>query len=617
MSRDYRTQRLFPLAAICLVAAFSLVMWLRVGTSRAAETAPDSGTWVGTLTYDEEDNNETGSPPTYPYSETHIQVHWSVTASTDGTDDLGGGFSYINPQLTATFNQTLFEPDCTSEEDWFPGNEAPVEVFPGNGHLQILTDGSSTYQLHFPSFAKEGKYINKETGECSQTTEVPGTDSSDNNGGAPDQSQPPAEPLGSDPTHLMGTWHPMQYGPEFSFNYSWDLHLVNASDSDGDGLSDYLETVKYGTDPNNPDTDGDGCTDGQEVAEGTNPLDPTSHSCHGGTEEGGNGGSPNGPGWPGNEGGEAPGGGPPPPPPGKKPVYVALGDSFSSGEGACKPGGAREQCDYAPSTNVTSGASKDECHRSHNAYPELVRQALPSTWGFVFAACSGDKIRELFHENKKWHALEPAEIEAIHHHVNTTEDVTLITMSIGGNDMGFSEVLKRCILIGCFSQPGHAGLQLPLPAKEQPCGDRAGLSGLNLIEFRLLCAYTEVGKAAPDAKLYVIGYPHLFAKEAKGNCAITPNETEEVDYFEDRFNGRIHNAVNAANKLAGRPFAIFVNNEHTFDGHELCSGLPNHKEYLNGYLPAAGPPFHHPESFHPNAVGQQHLADRVLEALGL
>ena len=43
-------------------------------------------------------------------------------------------------------------------------------------------------------------------------------------------------------------------------------------DSDGDGLTNDEETNNYGTDPYNPDSDGDGVSDGQELNSGTDPL---------------------------------------------------------------------------------------------------------------------------------------------------------------------------------------------------------------------------------------------------------------------------------------------------------------------------------------------------------
>lgn len=52
-----------------------------------------------------------------------------------------------------------------------------------------------------------------------------------------------------------------------------DDELVDASDLDNDGLPDRLESSQYGTDPTNPDTDGDGLDDGWEVLNGLNPLD--------------------------------------------------------------------------------------------------------------------------------------------------------------------------------------------------------------------------------------------------------------------------------------------------------------------------------------------------------
>jgi len=54
-------------------------------------------------------------------------------------------------------------------------------------------------------------------------------------------------------------------------NDSIDLSVL---DSDGDGLTDADEVNIYGTDPNNPDTDGDTYPDGVEIANGYNPLGP-------------------------------------------------------------------------------------------------------------------------------------------------------------------------------------------------------------------------------------------------------------------------------------------------------------------------------------------------------
>ncbi len=52
-----------------------------------------------------------------------------------------------------------------------------------------------------------------------------------------------------------------------------------AIDSDLDGLTDLGEKEIYKTDPQNPDTDGDGILDGAEVISGTNPLDSASPSA--------------------------------------------------------------------------------------------------------------------------------------------------------------------------------------------------------------------------------------------------------------------------------------------------------------------------------------------------
>ena len=75
-------------------------------------------------------------------------------------------------------------------------------------------------------------------------------------------------------------------GPSNQNNYMSYLLETVSNDSDGDGLSDSVETntgtfvsaTDTGTDPNNADSDGDGVSDGLEVTEGTDPTNLSSYN---------------------------------------------------------------------------------------------------------------------------------------------------------------------------------------------------------------------------------------------------------------------------------------------------------------------------------------------------
>src|SRR5690349_15814765 len=101
------------------------------------------------------------------------------------------------------------------------------------------------------------------------------------------------------------------------------------------------------------------------------------------------------------------------------PSYVALGDSYSSGVGT--------------RTYINDGTS---CQRSTKAYPYLIAQARGYTLNFQ--ACSGAKTAD----------VTANQLGAL----NT--GTRYVTISIGGNDAGFSDVLTECAKPGWASNCG-------------------------------------------------------------------------------------------------------------------------------------------------------------------
>ena len=91
------------------------------------------------------------------------------------------------------------------------------------------------------------------------------------------------------------------------------------------------------------------------------------------------------------------------------PSYVALGDSYSSGTGT--------------RSYLADGTS---CLRSVYAYPSIIASA--KGYALNFRACSGAKITDVTN----------AQLSAL------SSSTAYVTISIGGNDAGFADVLTTC-----------------------------------------------------------------------------------------------------------------------------------------------------------------------------
>ena len=106
---------------------------------------------------------------------------------------------------------------------------------------------------------------------------------------------------------------------------------------------------------------------------------------------------------------------------GPLPVYVALGDSYSSGTGAGS---------YDPSSG--------DCHRSENAYS--TDEDIPGyEVSRLFYACSG-ATTGLTPDVKTDHDVIDNQLTQI-----GVGDAKFVTLTVGGDDLGFANIMKFCI----------------------------------------------------------------------------------------------------------------------------------------------------------------------------
>ena len=141
--------------------------------------------------------------------------------------------------------------------------------------------------------------------------------------------------------------------------------------------------------------------------------------------------------------------------------YVALGDSYSSGTGT-------------RSYTLNSG-----CQRGIYAYPYLLSQQRPNT-ALTFVACSGAKTTDVLNN----------QISSV------TSDTKIVTITIGGNDAGFSSVITQCAL----------------PLAVSCNGDITTAQNYirNTLPGQLNTVYNAIKTRAPSATVVVLGYPRLF-----------------------------------------------------------------------------------------------------------
>lgn len=269
--------------------------------------------------------------------------------------------------------------------------------------------------------------------------------------------------------------------------------------------------------------------------------------------------------------------------------YVALGDSFQSGEGA----GA-----YLPRTD-TDG---NKCHRSAYAYPKRLVDDGIVALNLDFGACSGAVIDDLAVTSAP---TRPPYDDGTAQLDRLGSSTKLVTLGIGGNDLDFGDVLFNCIIatyLDALNPFAESSCQAADDAKLKEKYDALANGD------RLGAIYKEVRRRAPFARVVVVGYPRFYVEGGARND-LSDNHCAGVRIADQRW---INSQIRRLNTLVGntaRGLGLqYVDDYDVPNGHELCgSGSP---AFLNGINVLAKS-----ESYHPTAYGQGLIADRVAAAL--
>jgi hypothetical protein len=250
--------------------------------------------------------------------------------------------------------------------------------------------------------------------------------------------------------------------------------------------------------------------------------------------------------------------------------YVALGDSYAAGP-------------LIPNPTLPLG-----CLKSDHNYPHLAAPGIGLT--LRDASCSGATTVDMTNpQNVEPDGPNPPQFNSL------DASTTVVSLTIGGNDIGFSEVAESCITLNPFSHP---------------CLDKYDAGGVDQLKARIEATAPKVAAVlagikarSPSAKVYVVNYPAIFPETGFGCWPQMPIGFQDVPYLrstEQRLDGMLATQTAAAG-------ATLVNWYNASIGHDACKSSST--RWVEPLVPGelAAP-------IHPNQAGMQGGANALLAA---
>ena len=253
---------------------------------------------------------------------------------------------------------------------------------------------------------------------------------------------------------------------------------------------------------------------------------------------------------------------------------VALGDSYTAG--------ALLPADLA--------ARPLGCLRSPKAYPVLVAAALGASLTDV--ACESAGVADMTATEQTNLGANAPQLNAL------APDDSLVVLTLGGDDLGFMNVLNECMELS-FTDPWGS----PCRAHYTSGGTDQLAARVTAEAPRVATVLADIAARAPQARIVVVGYPDVFP--LSGGCwPVVPITDGDVGYLRG-IELQLNATLAADAKAAG---ATFVDTYTPTIGHDVCQ--PERTRDVEGLLPGS---WAYP--YHPNARGQAVIAAAVLAAL--
>lgn len=318
----------------------------------------------------------------------------------------------------------------------------------------------------------------------------------------------------------------------------------------------------------------------------------------------------------------------------KKLSYLALGDSYSSGEGDTEINPTTKKKYYTHGTDVeaTSSLPREKCHISSRSYPFLLGSFMQLSDDMQSVACSGALVDDLSGEggylgqansdgsprlsgisnsatlqSEAMQKFIPGRIRQIE--FVKKYQPSAITLTAGGNDAKFAKILLTCI-----NMPVLGSDTTPTCYFADSNGGRGALKKLISDRYEpLKNLYMSLHEASGSSKIYVLGYPQFVnadAPDSQCKANVRLNKAERIMIRESV--SYMNNVIKSAAVAAG---VKYVDVSDALTGHRLCDSSDNPGGiYVTGIAFLGSSEAQ--ESFHPNDGAHIMIAKAIKQETG-